>query len=266
MPDTSSARVRVGTRGSALAMRQTGMLVDELAASNPGTDFDLVAISSQGDADRTTDLAQLGVGVFTTMLEDALEEDRIDLAVHSLKDMPSVVRDGFELAAVTAREDPRDALINRWGVAFTDLPEGARIGTGSPRRNAQLLSVRPDLNVLPMRGNVPTRLTKALAGEGSEYDGAVVAAAGLSRLERLGEAHDLLDPSIFVPAAGQGSLGVEIRAGDENARALASPVADGNATIISKAERAFLPKDLTLCGLVVLSNIINGCDRFVAFN
>ena len=240
MPATTSATIRVGTRGSALALRQTGMLVDALAEAHGDLSFELVEISSQGDADKRSDLTQLGVGVFVKALEDALEDDRVDLAIHSLKDMPSVTRPGFELAAVTAREDPREALVNRWGSTFADLPEGARIGTGSPRRRSQLLSVRPDLDVLPMRGNVPTRLTKALAGEDGEYDGAVLAAAGMSRLGRLDEAADLLDPSVFVPAAGQGSLVVEIREGDSAARDVAAVVADNDATVASTAERAFL--------------------------
>ncbi len=240
MPATTSATIRVGTRSSALALRQTGMLVDALAEAHSGIRFELVEISSRGDADRTSDLAQLGVGVFVKALEDALEEDRVDLAIHSLKDLPSVTRTGFELAAVTARENPRDALVNRWNFPLADLPEGARIGTGSPRRRAQLLSARPDLNVLPMRGNVPTRIAKALAGADGEYDGAVLAAAGLSRLGRLDEAAEFLDPSIFVPAAGQGSLAVEIREGDSEVREVAAAVADEDATVASTAERAFL--------------------------
>ncbi|MCH8102636.1 MAG: hydroxymethylbilane synthase [Chloroflexi bacterium] len=240
MPANTIATIRVGTRGSALALRQTGMLVDALAETHSDVRFELVEILSRGDADRTSDLTQLGVGIFVKALEDALEDGRVDLAIHSLKDMPSVTRHGFELAAVTAREDPREALVNRWNSSFADLPEGARIGTGSPRRRSQLLSARPDLNVLPMRGNVPTRITKALAGPEGGYDGAVLAAAGLSRLGRLDEAADLLDPSIFVPAAGQGSLAVEIRAGDSEAREIAAAVADEDATIASLAERAFL--------------------------
>ncbi len=240
MPATTSATIRVGTRGSALALRQTGMLVNALAEAHSGIRFEIVEISSRGDADRDSDLAQLGVGVFVKALEDALEEGRVDLAVHSLKDMPSGTSPGFELAAITAREDPRDALVNRWNSPFADLPEGARIGTGSPRRRSQLLSARPDLVVLPMRGNVPTRITKALAGVDGEYDGAVLAAAGMSRLGRLDEAADLLDPSVFVPAAGQGSLAVEIRAGDSKAREVATAVADEDATVVSRAERAFL--------------------------
>ena len=240
MPANTSATVRVGTRGSALALRQTGMLVDALAEIHARVRFEIVEISSRGDTDRDSDLTQLGVGVFVKALEDALEQDRVDLAIHSLKDMPSVTPPGFELAAVTVREDPRDALVNRWNSPFADLPEGARIGTGSPRRRSQLLSVRPDLDVLPMRGNVPTRITKALAGPDGEYDGAVLAAAGLSRLGRLDEAADFLDPSVFVPAAGQGSLAVEIRAGDSEAWEIAAAVADEDATIASTAERAFL--------------------------
>ena len=240
MPANTSATVRVGTRGSALALRQAGMLVDALAEIHARVRFEIVEISSRGDADRDSDLTQLGVGVFVKALEDALEEDRVDLAIHSLKDMPSVIPPGFELAAVTVREDPRDALVNRWNSPFADLPEGARIGTGSPRRRSQLLSARPDLDVLPMRGNVPTRISKAMAGPDGEYDGAVLAAAGLSRLGRLDEAADFLDPSVFVPAAGQGSLAVEIRAGDSAARKVAAAVADDDATIASLAERAFL--------------------------
>jgi hydroxymethylbilane synthase len=230
----------VGTRASALATRQTGLIVDDLRDANPDVEFELVEITSRGDADRVTALDRLGVGVFVTSLEDALLDGRVDLAVHSLKDMPSVVPPEFALAAISEREDPREALVNRWGVQFSDLPDGARIGTGSPRRRSQLLSLRPDLQVISMRGNVETRLKNAIAGEAGGYDGAILAAAGMSRLGRLGEATGFLDVNLFVPAAGQGALGLEIRANDERSRQIVEKVSHRPTRLTTTAERSFL--------------------------
>ncbi len=232
--------LRVGTRGSALATRQTALVVDDLRDANPGVEFELVEITSRGDADRVTALDRLGVGVFVRSLEEALLDGRVDLAVHSLKDMPSVVPPEFALAAITHREDPREALVNRWGAQFSDLPHGARIGTGSPRRRSQLLSLRPDLQVIPMRGNVETRLKKAMAGEAGDYDGAILAAAGMSRLGRLREATGFLDASLFVPAAGQGALGLEIRADDDDTRRIVEKVSHEPTRLTTIAERSFL--------------------------
>ena len=232
--------LRIGTRGSDLAMTQCKTVVDQLAAQHSGVDFKLIEISSRGDADRSSRLDQMGVGVFTKALEDALLDGRIDVAVHSLKDMPSQLGSEFEIAAVTEREDPREVLINRWHCGFADMPVGARIGTGSPRRKAQVLGQRPDIVISEIRGNVPTRIEKALGGESSGLDGSIMAAAGVNRLKRTEVIAEHLDPNIFVPAVGQGSLAMEIRSGDEDAHNIVVAAEDGSARIAATAERSFL--------------------------
>lgn len=243
--------LRVGTRGSALARHQTDRVVGEIAARHPDVDIEVVEVPTVGDRDRDAPVERLGVGVFVSALEQALADGRVDLVVHSLKDLPSKLDASFEIAAVTVREDPREALVNRWGVTLEALPPGARIGTGSPRRKAQLLAFRPDLAVLPMRGNVDTRLRKAAGSDGGGYDGAVLAAAGLARLDRLTEVSEFLDPARFVPAPGQGALAVEIRAGDSRARDLMGAVADAETTQCATAERAFLARLEAGCTLPV---------------
>jgi hydroxymethylbilane synthase len=231
---------RIGTRGSDLAMTQCRTVVDQLAAQHSGVDFKVIEINSRGDIDRSSRLDHLGVGVFTKALEDALLDGRIDVAVHSLKDMPSQLGSEFEIAAVTEREDPREVLINRWNCGFADMPEGARIGTGSPRRKAQALGQRPDLVIGEIRGNVPTRIEKALGGESSGLDGSIMAAAGVNRLKRTEVIAEHLDPNIFVPAVGQGSLAMEIRTGDKDARNIVAAAEDASARIAATGERSFL--------------------------
>ncbi|MCH7908873.1 MAG: hydroxymethylbilane synthase, partial [Candidatus Hydrogenedentes bacterium] len=168
-----------------------------------------VLISTKGDRVLDVPLAEVGgKGLFTKELEAALLEGRADLAVHSLKDMPTRIPPGLSLAAVMERADPRDVLADRWGLPLEELPAGARIGTSSPRRVALLRTLRRDIQVVPIRGNVETRLRKA---QGEECDGVVLAAAGLARLEREGEIAQYLPPETFVPAVGQGALAVEVR-------------------------------------------------------
>ena len=206
----SGAALRLGTRRSALALAQSGM-VGRTVAGALGRPVDLVEISTYGDVSKEH-LAQIGgTGVFVSALRDALLEGRIDLAVHSLKDLPTKAPAGLVLAAVPEREDARDVLVARDGLKFADLPSGARIGTGSPRRAAQLRLERDDVEILPVRGNVDTRIGFVTAGG---LDAVVLAYAGLSRLGRIGEATDYFDPCVMVPAPGQGALAVECRAGD----------------------------------------------------
>ncbi|RYV51123.1 hydroxymethylbilane synthase [Pengzhenrongella frigida] len=202
--------VTVGTRASALALTQTQMVADQLAA---GTDLavELVRITTEGDR-LTGSLVNLGgTGVFVTALRDALLDGRCDVAVHSLKDLPTAHAPGLVIAAVPLRQDPRDALCARDGLTLADLPPGARVGTGSPRRAAQLLLARPDLVVVEIRGNVDTRLHRVAPGD---LDAVVLAAAGLARLGRLDAVSELLDPAVMSPAPGQGALAVEARAAD----------------------------------------------------
>jgi hydroxymethylbilane synthase len=207
----SGAALRLGTRRSTLALAQSGMVGRNITAAT-GHPVELVEISTYGDASKEL-LAQIGgTGVFVSALRDALLEGRIDLAVHSLKDLPTAAPEGLVLAAVPEREDARDVLVARDGLKFADLPAGARIGTGSPRRAAQLRLERDDLEVVPVRGNVDTRI--GFVANGS-LDAVVLAYAGLSRLGRIGEATDYFDPGVVVPAPGQGALALECRAGDQ---------------------------------------------------
>ncbi len=178
-----------------------------------GAAAELVIIRTSGDRDRQSSLREIGgKGVFTKELEDALLEERIDLAVHSMKDVPTALPPGLEIAAICEREDLRDALISRGGLKLDELPRGARVGTSSLRRQAQLRHHRADLVMVEMRGNVDTRLAKLAQGD---YDAIVLAKAGLERLGRADQISELLPPSICLPAAGQGAVGIEMRAGDE---------------------------------------------------
>src|SRR5450759_4330479 len=209
--------VRIGTRGSTLARTQTGQVADALRALG---DFEIEFIHIRTDGDRLTgSLATLGrTGVFVTALRDALLEGRCDLAVHSLKDLPTGDAPGLTIAAIPPRADARDALCSRDGRPLVGLPSGARVGTGSPRRVAQLLAVRPDLEVVDLRGNVDTRLRRVTEGD---LDAVVLAAAGLQRIGRLDATTVPLEPTLMVPAPGQGALAVECRADLDPGSALA---------------------------------------------
>jgi hydroxymethylbilane synthase len=236
----TSKAVRVGTRGSALAVRQTEIVLVTLRAVHTATAFETVAITTGGDRDRTSPIERLGVGTFVREIEEALARSEIDFAVHSLKDLPSATPAEFSLAALTAREDPRDVLVARGRVKLADLPRGARIGTSSPRRRAQLMAAVPHVKVLPLRGNVDTRLNKCLVDPESGYDGGVLAAAGVARLGRLSAVVEFLDPRVFTPAAGQGILAVETRAGDAATARLVAAVEDPRSRAAADAERSFL--------------------------
>jgi len=224
----ANRRLRVGTRGSDLALWQARHVVDLLEKARHGISCEIIEVSTHGDRDKETPLdLSGGVGFFVKSLELALTREEIDVAVHSLKDMPSRVPSGLALAAIPKRGDPRDALISKSGRGLEDLPGGARVGTGSPRRKAQILRRRPDLNVVGIRGNVGTRLRK-LAG--TEYDAVILAVAGLVRLGRTDVITQILPPETMLPAAGQGALAVEVRSDDSETRSLAV------------AERAFLAR------------------------
>jgi hydroxymethylbilane synthase len=198
----------------------------------------LVWVKTAGDKDVLSPLERIGgQGVFTAALHQALLDDRVDAAVHSMKDLPVVLEGGVVLGAVPVREDPRDAFLSRTGVPLAKLPRGARVGTGSPRREAEILRARPDLVIVPLRGNVDTRLRKLRDGE---YDGMVLALAGLRRLGRDGEVTEVLSPEVSLPAAGQGALAVTIREGDAAAENRVLPLADVRAAAATTAEREAL--------------------------
>lgn len=207
---------RIGTRASALALTQTQQTADRLAAVG-GFKVDLVHVRTEGDVNRAS-LAQIGgTGVFVAALRDALLQNRCDVAVHSLKDLPTGAAVGLTIAAVPSREDVRDVLCARDGLSLAQLPNGSKVGTGSPRRAAQLRAARPDLDVVDIRGNVDTRLGRVrglVEGGRGDLDAVVLAAAGLSRLGKLDMVSEYFDPATMLPAPGQGALAVECRTED----------------------------------------------------
>lgn len=229
--------VRIGTRGSRLAVAQARWVVTRLR--DAGTDAEVRIIHTTGDRARKVPLATLGgsagiKGVFTKEIEDALLAGEIDLAVHSLKDLPTELPGGLSLGCVPQRADPRDVLL---GGTLASLPEGAVVGTGSRRRTEQLGHLRPDVSVADIRGNVDTRIRKLRSGG---YDAIVLAAAGLERLGRLHEVAEYLPVDVMVPAAGQGALGIEVRTGDPAVLEVLSPLHDARAAAEVRAERALL--------------------------
>ena len=234
--------LRIGTRGSAMALYQANLVRDRLVAAHrdlaaPGA-VDIVVIRTTGDRVQNRLLAEIGgKGLFTKEIEEALLDRRIDLAVHSLKDMETILPAGLAIVCVPPRDDPRDALVSRDGAGLAALPKGARIGTASLRRRAQLLRHRSDLDIRPIRGNVDTRLGKLAAGE---IDGLVVALSGLARLDRLSAVSEVIPLEVMLPAVGQGALAVEARADDSELRELLSPLHDAATANCVAAERAML--------------------------
>jgi hydroxymethylbilane synthase len=231
--------VRIGTRGSALARLQTEIVAQALRVAWPGVVTSSLVISTTGDAVQDRPLAAIGgKGLFTAELEAALRDGSIDLAVHSLKDLPSEASPGLVLGAILSRDDERDALVSRGGHTLAGLPAGAVVGTSSQRRGAQVRALRPDLRLEDLRGNADTRLRKAFDPAGA-YDAIVVAAAALARLGRSADASELFDPDVLLPAPGQGALAVQCRDEDESRRLLA-PLHDVATAAATLAERAFL--------------------------
>lgn len=232
-------RVRIGTRRSALALWQAEHIAGLLSAANPGLSVELVKMTTQGDRFLAGPLSEVGgKGLFTREIEEALLREEVDLAVHSLKDLPAATASGLRLAAPPPREDARDALCTRGGRPLAALGPGARVGTSSLRRALQLGRLRPDLRIEPVRGNVPTRLTK-LEGEGG-LDGVMLAAAGLSRLGLSQHIGEIFDPAVMLPAVGQGILGLEHREGDWRMAERLKALGDEATAVCARAERALL--------------------------
>jgi hydroxymethylbilane synthase len=234
--------LRIGTRGSPMALHQTALVRDRLLMAHPDLAaagfVEIVTIRTTGDRVQDRRLAEIGgKGLFTKEIEEALFAGRIDLAVHSLKDVETWLPDGLEIACVLARDDPRDALLSAKAASLAALPKGARIGTASLRRQAQLLRRRPDLAVVPIRGNVNTRLRKLDAGE---VDAIVLALCGLERLGKAEQATEILSREVMLPAVGQGVLAIECRAADDGLRRLLEPLHDPGSAACADAERAML--------------------------
>ncbi len=228
----------IGTRGSLLALRQSETIQTLLERLWPELRVRLEIIKTTGDKIQDVPLAKVGgKGLFVKEIEEALMDGRVDLAVHSMKDVPSELPEPLELAVVPKREDPRDVFVSERWDRLEDLPEGAVVGTSSLRRGAQLKAVRPDLRVESLRGNLDTRLRKVREGR---YDAAVLAAAGLHRMGWHDRITQYLEPDTFLPAIGQGALGLEIRKNDPRVRRLIAPLHDENTARAVAAERAFL--------------------------
>lgn len=235
----------VGSRGSALALRQTELVVAELKRRLPGVECELRVIKTTGDKILAASFTQMvGKGFFTKEIEEALLKGEIDFAVHSLKDLPTEMPAGLALAAIPQRENPRDALVSAGKRRLGDLPRGARVGTSSPRRKMQLLEARPDLEVVALRGNLSTRIGKVLDpaenGTAEKLDAAVLALAGIRRMGLEKEISEILPFEVMLPAVGQGFLGIEARAADDATQKILAGLEDPTARQEAMAERSFL--------------------------
>lgn len=230
------ALLRIGSRGSQLALWQARHISALLRAQ--GHQVEIEIIKTTGDKITGVALAKVGTkGMFTKEIEEALEAGRVDLAVHSLKDLPTTLAAPFEIAAITERADPRDAFLSIRFDGVNGLPQGARVGTSSLRRQAQLKRFRPDLEIFPLRGNVDTRVRKLEEGE---YDAVILAAAGLKRLGKTEHIKEIIEPEVLCPAAGQGALGIEIRQGDTRMREFLAFLNDEPSRLATLCERALL--------------------------
>ncbi len=238
---------KVGSRKSALAMAQTGYVISRLTKAYPEDSFEVIPLVTSGDRHAEVKVGEIGgKGVFTDEIEAALLDGRIDLAVHSMKDLPAEPQAGLCFAAAWKREDARDVLILNGAASLDQLPEGAVIASGSKRRAFQMKMLRPDLKIVPIRGNVDTRIRRLREGmpDGSRIDGLVLAAAGLIRLGREKEITQYLTPEEMVPAPAQGVLAIELKSGEQELLAKINRLADEESNAAAETERAFLK----LCG------------------
>ena len=230
-------RLRIGSRTSPLALAQTEEVIVKLRSRIPNWDFEVVPFVTDGDSRNSTPISNLGRGAFTTDIQNALVNGEIDLAIHSAKDLPNTLPEGLSIFCISSRKDPRDVMINKWGVSLKEMPSGAVIGTGSPRRKAILQSLRNDITVVPIRGNVGTRIDKI---DRENIDAVVLAAAGLVRLNRIEEVNEFFDTDIFVPDVGQGIIAVQVRSEDIATFSLLNEIQHQSTQIALIAERAFL--------------------------
>ena len=239
MNDRSTRTIKIGTRASELALRQARIV--EAAFEAQGLTCELVTFKTTGDKKLDEPLSTIGAkGLFTHELEVALKKKKVDCCVHSLKDLPTEMPDGLDIGAVLEREDPRDVLVVNsvtGADSLSAIPAGSRVGTSSLRRRAQLTAIRPDLEVVELRGNVPTRLKKVDQGQ---VHAAILAAAGLIRLDAQQHIKEFLEPPAWLPAAGQGAIAVQIRSDDDEMRTLLEPLHHAPTDVAVRAERAFL--------------------------
>ena len=249
--------IRIGTRGSLLATTQAGGIRDALRAN--GHEAELVIISTEGDRS-SEPIADIGVGVFTAALREAIHAGQVDMAVHSYKDLPTAEDPRFVIAAIPPREDARDALVARDGLVLGELPAGAIVGTSSPRRAAQLRALGLGLEIRPLRGNLDTRLNRVSRGD---LDAIVVARAGLTRLGRLDDVTETLEPVQMLPAPAQGALALECRAGDSRLAALLAELDDADTRAAVTAERALLAELEAGCSAPVgaIAEVVESIDE-----
>ncbi len=232
------ARVVIATRKSALALAQSRAFIARLAALHPRISFEELLVTTTGDVVQDRPLADIGgKGLFVKEIEEALLDGRADIAIHSLKDVPPQLLPSLSIECIPEREDPRDVLVSREGKLLAELPPGSRVGTGSLRRRLQLLAYRPELEVVAIRGNVDTRLRKCESGE---VDAVVLARAGLNRLGLAARATESIAPEVMLPAVGQGALGIEQRADDDEVRELLAPLSHPDTKILVTAERGVM--------------------------
>jgi len=233
-------KIRIGTRGSKLALAQSEWVKAQIEAQRAGVQVELVIIKTRGDKILDAPLSRIGgKGLFVKEIEEALLKEEIDLAVHSMKDMPAELAEGLKISIYPEREDPRDAFVSLEYSTLQDLPDGARVGTSSLRRSAQLLNIRPDLKIVPLRGNVDTRLKKL---ETEDLQAIILAVAGLNRLGLEERITQIIEPEVILPAIGQGALGIEIRENDQKLDELLGFFNHKQTETIVRAERAFLKK------------------------
>ncbi|SEK81334.1 hydroxymethylbilane synthase [Pseudobutyrivibrio ruminis] len=238
-------KIKIGTRGSKLALAQSNYVLEKLKERFPENDYELVVIKTTGDLDQNRPLDALGSkGIFTDEIEKALLSGEIQLAVHSMKDMPDTLKDGLVFADPWDREDARDVLILNDAKSLEDLPKGANVATGSKRRSYQLLALRPDINIFPIRGNIDTRIRKLREGlpDGTKLDGIVLAAAGLKRLGLESEISQYVNISDMIPAPAQGTLAIELKADNEELLKMVNSFSDEVIRNITYLERGFLKK------------------------
>ena len=234
------SELKIGTRGSQLALFQANWVKDRLVQAHPDLRVTLIKIKTTGDKIQDAPLAKIGgKGLFVKEIEEALLKERADLAVHSIKDVPTEFPEGLHLSVITKREDPRDVLISKDGKPLKDLPKGAKIGTSSLRRQAQLLHFRSDFELIPLRGNLDTRLKKLKT---MNLDAIVLALAGVKRLGFDEKITEIIPPEVSLPAIGQGALGIETRMADQEVESRIRLLNDRDSSIAINAERAFLKK------------------------